>query len=104
VNHLQRAGYVLRYADNGEERDHLAHLEPSKAKKLAVENLTACDEGWLRLAKGEERYTLFLVLGNEPFELVADYTYRSDIPDAMDSILSAWSDKWENRKCPTVTK
>ena len=61
---LTDAGATLDYFDDGGER-----TPPT------VEDITSVDEGVLtiRTPKGKEA-DLYLVLGNDPGELVADYT------------------------------
>jgi len=65
-----------------------------------VEEATACDECnvYVRLPGESKRHTLFIVLGNEPFETVADH---SDHP-VLEYILSAWSDELEGTPCPQI--
>lgn len=104
---LVEAGFQLVSADNGEEtvkfdgRNHAA----------LIENLVACDEGWLTASLANKyvvgarphNVRFYLLLGNSPGELVADYAYNNAIEEECDAVTSAHADKWEGRKQPTTT-
>ena len=99
VLHMKKAGYSTIYASNGEDS-----IKSPSTKKLA-DKVCECEEGWLRMIKGEERYRLYIVLGNSPSETVCDYSWKSGM-DAENEIfsqaLSKWSEMWELRgdACP----
>jgi hypothetical protein len=63
-----------------------------------LESVTACDEGYLKVRYNEQNYTIFLVYGNEPGEVICDY---SSLPE-LDQVAEAHYDKWQNRKQPTI--
>lgn len=93
---LVEAGFSLHSVDDGEERV----LTPTVDK--ATEHVCAVDESHLFVTHPayDKRPMLFIVLGNDPCETVADY---SDRPE-LDACVEAWSDSWEGRKCPTVSR
>lgn len=86
---LTKAGFTLVSADNGEEVVGFAGDNQAKL----VENLTACDEGWLTASLSSPegtryRVRFYLVLGNDPGELVCDYNYTPRLKqNAMQSLL-----------------
>jgi hypothetical protein len=94
---LEAAGCTLLTANNGEDR---INLEDTSRENF-VSELIACDESQLTVhcPDGKAR-TLYLVLGNSPGELVADYVCS----DVLDAVTTAHYDKWESRKQPTTER
>jgi hypothetical protein len=68
------------------------------SRKEFLESVTACDEGYLKVRYNEKNYTLFLVYGNEPGEVICDYSSHP----ALDQVVDAHYEKWQNRKQPTI--
>jgi hypothetical protein len=67
---------------------------------LAAAEITATDESHVRLTHTDgSRVTAYIVLGNEPAELVADYT----IHPALDAATDEHYNNWEGKPCPTTT-
>ena len=85
-------GLVLFGASDGEER-----IQTTNAKE-AARHVCACDEGALYFLDGEKRVAAYVVLGNEPFETIADYT----VNEKLDRACEVFSSKWENRKTPQI--
>ena len=78
---LVAAGFELLHCNNGGDED-----EPP-----TLENLCCCDEAGLVVkAPDGRKLSIFLVMGNSPGELVADYTVHS----LLDTVISAESQKW----------
>ena len=66
----------------------------------AVAEIVATDESHVRLTHTDgSRVTAYIVLGNEPAELVADYT----IHPALDAATDEHYNNWEGKPCPTTT-
>jgi hypothetical protein len=66
--------------------------------KEFLEETVAADEANLRVAyTGGKKYSLYLVFGNSPGELVCDHT---DF-DPLNEAVEAHGEMWENRKQPT---
>jgi hypothetical protein len=65
-----------------------------------LDEATACDECrvLVRIPGETRRHTLLIVLGNEPFETVSDYSQHP----LLDATLEAWSESWEGKPCPTI--
>ena len=92
---LKKHGVTVVGAGDGEE-----DIVSENTKELAA-HATGCDEGFLYVKTPDtpegKRKAIYLVLGNEPWETVCDHT----VDDAIDKAVDEFSDKWENRKCPT---
>jgi hypothetical protein len=95
---LQKAGFVLLETDNGEDRTTLTGT-PRQRRQKAKAELNATDESHLYVAWQGRKLWLFIVLGNEPCETVADYTCHEE----LDKVLEAWSDSWEGKACPKTS-
>ena len=72
----------------------------ASAIAIAVAEITATDESHVRFTHTDgSRVTAYIVLGNEPAELVADYT----IHPALDAATDEHYNNWEGLSCPTTT-
>jgi len=90
---LKAAGCEIISSDNGEEP-----VEPYTTENAAIECLTACDEGWLKVrCPNGKTSSLWLVYGNGTGELVADYHCN----ETIDQVTASESQKWEGQKQPT---
>jgi hypothetical protein len=70
LNMLEQNGFVPLYTDDGEET-FLASIESP------FEVITSVDESTLTVQKDNEKFSIFIVLGNEDCEIVNDYTSRN---------------------------
>src|SRR4029077_7133269 len=101
IHSLTERGFSIIGGNNGEEP--FDYSIPG-----FLDELTACDESDLFIEKNNHRFTLVLIFGNSPGELVADYhfsraaQYSSALAD-LDAVLDAHYAKWEGRKQPTRT-
>ena len=89
---LENAGITVDEVDNG--------CYPSTDPSTFVTEATASDECrvLVRIPGEPRRHTLLIVLGNEPFETVADYSQHP----LLDATLEEWSESWEDKPCPTI--
>jgi len=91
---LATAGISLVSASNGGDADE--DFYPEHPEKF-VEELTATDEARLLVRMPDGRLLgLYLVYGNEPGELVADY----HVNPLLESVVTAHSAAWEGRPQP----
>jgi|SRR5215831_4260092 len=102
LEYLLAAGFEIRSGDNGEEQ---FKFDPSKLGEF-IDNLTACDESRLYIAKGGEKFGLYLVYGNSPGELVCDYAWsakheNSPVHMELERLFQIQSDRWSGCKQPT---
>jgi hypothetical protein len=57
--------------------------------------LLSVDESSLYIEKNKEWYKLFIVLGNDNDEIVADYTYKeTPTAEELEQILNDFADYW----------
>lgn len=98
---LTDAGFTLVSGDNGEDR-----FKFDGDLKKFIDNLTACDEShlYVKSPKGQTLW-LYLVLGNEPGVIAADYSMgKIEGVDELEAVTQAHYNKWENRKQPKTTR
>ena len=72
----------------------------SVSKADFLESVVSVDEGWLYVERNGTSHVLFLVLGNDPGELVNDYTLDKD--GLVEKVVNQHYEKWEGRKQPIV--
>jgi len=78
-------------------------LSNLKQRQFATEVITSVDQAHVVVSNGNATATLFIVLSNEPEELVADIASKSDsLMDRVDDIVSCFGVIWEGKPCPTV--
>lgn len=82
VSGLQLAGWTLDYVYDGEER------VPVKDAHEAIALTTDLDEATLSVHKDTETGYVYFVLGNEPYEVAADWTLT--LSDVLDPITDSW--------------
>jgi hypothetical protein len=99
VNKLQENGYKI-YGVNDSEKLITIHPNHSNlvSRKKAVDIIVSVDESTLVVTKDNKTFGLFIVLGNEPDELVADYHSNDD----LERVVEEFSSYWEGKKCPTI--
>jgi len=87
-------GFTIHTVDNGDGEDVLMN-----SIEEAVEEVTATDESHVvLLAPDGKRVWFFLVLGNEPFETICNYS----VYDLADKVHAEFSDEWEGKPCPQI--
>lgn len=95
---LTTAGFTLSSGDNGEER---FKFDEAKRDEF-IANLIACDESRLYVVDPSgKKVWLYLVLGNNPGELVSDYSMPAKGTDHLDALTMAHYDKWSALPQPT---
>lgn len=93
-HNLKKAGFVPFEVNNGGDD------ESTPTWKKALEEATACDAAsvYLRHPDSLKLIWLYIVLGNEPEELVADYS----VFEPIEAPLAKFCSVWEGKPCPTV--
>jgi hypothetical protein len=94
--HRLSKNHELIWAHDGEELVELSTMKVSEAKSECLDVITSVDESHLlvRNKKTGRNTTLFIVLGNENYELVCDWTIGDDL---LDKIITEHSVYWENK-------
>lgn len=84
IRALRAAGHTLLLVDDGGEEITVT------TEKAAIEAITAVDQAhlYVTLPGGESTGWVFFVLGNDPDEVVCDYTTNLD--PTIDDLTSSW--------------
>jgi hypothetical protein len=100
---LQDAGFELIEGNNGEYEFKF----DGKINKF-IDDLIACDESHLYVKKDDQKYWLYLVLGNSPGEIVSDHSIPKDCEnidtDPLSVVTMVHYEKWEDRKQPKTIR
>lgn len=99
VSHMRLAGFVASSVDNGD-----GWIE-TETDDSAISEIEATDESHVLFTCADEKRPLwaFIVLGNDPCELVADYSAReTEQGRKFDAAISEWSDGWQGIPCPEI--
>ena len=73
-------------------------------KQFFLNFIRLVDEAWVRVQYKDEFATLFIVLGNDASEILADYSYKpnSELEGIIETVSSAFCEQWEDVPVPTV--
>ena len=90
---LSNNGLTLHSVDNGDGEVLVDTIDE------AVEEINATDESdlYVKNPEGKKRW-IFIVLGNEPFETICDYT----VDPLIDKAHEEFSTMWEDRSVPRI--
>jgi hypothetical protein len=103
LNRILAAGWKIISTDDGSDEDSTIQFS---TVEVAVEHLTSVDDSYVRIeppnGKRCKRYTLALIYGNSPGELVSDYSFPHS-GDEFEPILKLHETEWEGKKQPTTT-
>lgn len=102
---FQKAGFKITGAYDGEESVNIdGTLSDQAARNEATDIVTSVDDSHvvMHYNRGGESRTVefYIVLGNEPEELVADYWVREDDMDYIKEVMDRFTKRWEYRPCP----
>ncbi len=96
LKRLIEAGITIVEVDNGEDE--------TKFDKVVFDRFVleciACDEArlYIKLPGRDKTNWLYLVYGNNPGELVSDYSFPGDnkeLAEKLDAVIKAHGDEWE---------
>ena len=95
---LQDHRFVLDSVDD-DGKDHTLQGTPRQRRQRAKEIIDSVvvSSLYVRHPDHNKLLMLYIVLGNEPENIVAD---KSDV-DILNIALEQFSKKWENKTCPT---
>lgn len=70
--------------------------------KKAKEVCGSVDESSMTFKKGDLGVTAYILLGNDPEEMIGDWGYKDNASDeAFHKSWRKFTAKWEGKKCPT---
>ena len=81
IRALKATGWSLTFINDGEEYTKVT------GEREAIDLIMNLDDVYLNVAKGNERGWVRFVLGNEPDEVVCDYTTNLT---AVDTLTNGW--------------
>lgn len=94
LRRLKKAGFALVSVNNGEETINI------EGETMAVDHIVSVEEAWLNVRIQDKTLTLFLVLGNDPGEIVCDYHCH----DLLEKVTTEHYERWESRKQPVTAE
>lgn len=101
---LQNHGVHLEAVCDGHATEAVIGDTPAQRTAHAAAIICSVDMSWLSITKERLSAHLCIVLGNEPDELVADYSCgRAALPlleEQLDPVLELFRQQWEGRACP----
>ena len=105
IHQLQNHDFDILSVNDGDEDVPITSISGSLAERQeATDVITAVDESSLRIGRGGKlRATIYIVLGNEPDELVADYGANTEeMMPFIEEAVEAHRNMWEGKKCPVM--
>ena len=104
LNKLQEADVQIIGVNDGDEYETVSGDTKLAIRKDAADVITAVDESWVRVQYKDEFATLYIVLGNDANEILADYSYKpnSELEGIIESVNSAFYEQWEDVKVKSV--
>ena len=84
IRAVRAAGWHLDHVNDGEEETAVT------TEEAALDAITAVDEARLYVRKQGRRGWVLFVMGNEPYEVAANYTVN--LTDAIDPLTDSWDD------------
>jgi hypothetical protein len=98
---LQKHGFELHQVNDGEEYVTLNCQGVHNRRKEAIEIITSVDESQVRISHNGTYGWMLIILGNDPDELVADWSGNFE---ALDVAINAYNKRWCGRKCPVTAE
>lgn len=93
IREMKKRGWNVRSVDNGGGYVKMA----GKGETEILDEALASDDARIRFesAEGDHRHTILIVLGNSPWEIVADWGYAVGDTDGFDAAMNAVTDELE---------
>lgn len=96
-NRLVKAGFTILAVNDGMDWEDVTKQD--KAVATATNIACSVHEAWVRIYRDGHVFTLYLVYGNSPGELVSDFSWKRDAEDSqafsdLDSLLDQHYNDW----------
>lgn len=99
LSRLQDNGYKIFSVNNGEETILIdQNLSNNTARAKAVKEIVSVDSSAIALIKNRKTFAVYIVLGNDPHEITADYTEDEE----LEKVIDEFSRNWWDRECPRM--
>jgi hypothetical protein len=95
LKELKLSGFKTVSANNGGGDDETIKADDVTTNEF-IQQIVATDSASLTVEYEQKFYTIFIVLGNEPGEIVCDHT---EFP-LLSEVVDRHYDKWESKKQP----
>lgn len=93
---FQNNNFKILGVYDGEEFEEMKEGSKLSNRRQAVEVVCSVDESWVRLCDADGvNCHLFIVLGNDDHEIVADFSCPAHIFSVLDEIVDAFVEQWE---------
>jgi hypothetical protein len=104
LHKLQKAGVQIVSVNDGEGYEKVSGNTKLATRKDAADMITAVDEAWVRIQHQDDFATLFIVLGNNTNEILADYSFppHTQLEEILEGVSEAFYEQWEDVPCPMV--
>jgi hypothetical protein len=103
LGRFQEAGFNISAVHDGEKMIRIDQgLSTTAIRHSAADTVVSVDKSFVYINKDGMRARLFIVLGNEPEELVADYNYNPQLEELLEETIDKYSTQWEGVKCPMI--
>ena len=100
---FQVEGFNITAVHDGEEMIQIDQkLCKSAILWSAADIIVSVDVSYVLVEKHGMKATLFIVLGNEPEEIVSDYTYTPQLEELLEETIDKYVTQWEGKKCPMI--
>ena len=100
---FQEAGFNVSAVHDGQDMLQIdQNLSKTKIRHSAADIVVSVDESFVYINKDGMRARLFIVLGNEPEEIVADYNYNPKLEELLEETIDKYVTQWEGVKCPMI--
>jgi hypothetical protein len=101
---FQHEGFTITAVNDGEETIKIDQEQSNtKIRRSATDIVVSVDAATVYINKDGMRARLWIVLGNEPEEIVCDYTYHPKLETLIVEVIDNYSMAWEGVKCPMIT-
>ena len=98
LHKLQQKNVAITHVHDGEQWERIQPGTKLKVRQDAAEIITSVDESYVHIKHNGITGKLFIVLGNEPSEILCDYSYKED--SVLKTILNEVSEEfyiqWES--------
>lgn len=106
LHKLQKADVQIISVNDGDEYENVSGNSKLAIRKDAADMITGVDESWVRVQYKDEFATLYIVLGNDANEILADYTYKpnGELEGILESVSNKFYEQWEDVNMKSMTK
>lgn len=97
LSKLQKNNVEITHVFDGEEWTKCVEGNNLSRRKEAADAILSVDESLVRVKYQEEVAKLFIVLGNDPSEILCDYSYKegSILESILEEVSDQFYEQWE---------